>query len=107
MAKYEVSFYSAEVEYSGDFTDYTEGDLFEMALAKQDRGIDCFDHLDILSEAKMKTLKDVYVEHTYPCNKICTVSWICVNEVEMSEEERDYQAQCERDNMWFDSQADC
>lgn len=83
-----VNFYSAEVKYSGYFDDYTVEDLFKMAKAKADRGVDVWDHDEDVDDEKAKELdgKVELVRH-YPCNKLVTVEWSYIDDCPIDEEE--------------------
>lgn len=71
-----VSFFSTQVKYSGDFEDYKKEDLFKMAIAKQDKGVDCFDKSENFPDTQAKWFDGrIWVDNTYPCNKIATVKW--------------------------------
>lgn len=79
-----VNFFSVQVKYSGSFEDYSKDQLFEMAKAKQDHGVDCIDEtIEVEDDTIAKQLDGkVVIDNTYPCNKICTVGWSYIAEEE-------------------------
>lgn len=87
MAK--LTFYKTEVKYSGRYEDYTETQLFLMALAKYDKGDDCYCR-EIETDAENAKKWDGYyeVENKLPCNKIAEVTWIYADRYIAEEELR-------------------
>ncbi len=83
-----VSFFSTQVKYSGDFEDYTKEEFLKMAIAKQDKGIDCYEEtIEVVSDRIAQELATIIVvDNYYPCNKIAIVKWATID----SQEEEDY-----------------
>lgn len=82
-----VDFYSVEVRYSGSFEDYTERDLYDMALVKQaQRGDFTPDYTEEMTEEKARDLDgNIEVVNAYPCNKIAIVKYSYIRETNEEE----------------------
>ena len=75
-----VNFYKTEVKYTGCYDDYSWQDFFEMAKAKQDKGIDCFDRCEDIPDSKAHRIDDEVVVFDNPCNKTVYVEWAYIVE---------------------------
>lgn len=52
-----------------------------MALIKMAQGVDTFDYsLELKDEEAEKVDGNIFVEDTFPCNKIATVRWSFIDE---------------------------
>ena len=71
-----VDYFRTEVNYTGRFDEYTLEDWKAKAIAKQDRGIDCFNETREETEGFAKVIDGKFlVDNKYPSNKIAVVSW--------------------------------
>ena len=71
-----VNFYRVEVKYSGRYENYSKDDLYKMAVAKTDAGVDPFSHTKIMTEEEAKEfVGKVWTKNSYPCNHLADVCW--------------------------------
>ena len=78
-----VNYYSVEVKYYGDITDYTKEELFAKAQARIDKGVDPFDYSKEYSDEIAKGLDGfIEIEDRYPCNKLAIVKWCYIEDLD-------------------------
>lgn len=81
MAKVTVDFWKEEVKYSGFLEDYTINDLFEMALAKQEKRCDFTpDRSEEMDEEEAKKFDGYISFEDHPCNRLTVVKWAYIRE---------------------------
>lgn len=87
MKKVRVNFYKVEVKYSGDIEDYDIEDLYNMAIAAQERRCDFSPDEELLiPETEARALDGlVRLGSVYPSNKLCYVEWYSEEEYDVEE----------------------
>lgn len=76
MKFYKVTHYAVQVKYNMPFDLLDNEDFYDMARAKQDKGVDCFEDEEILPEHEALALDGkIFVDNNFPCSHIATVSW--------------------------------
>lgn len=71
-----VDYFKVQVSYSGRFEDIEEQEWRQKAQAKVERGIDAFDHTDLLDDdTAFKEDGCMWIRNIHPCNRIAEVNW--------------------------------
>ncbi len=79
----QVDYFKVQVSYSGKFEDIEEQEWRQKAQAKMDRGIDAYDHTDLLDEdVAFKEDGCMWIRNIHPCNRIAEVNWAEIRQEE-------------------------
>lgn len=72
----QVDYFKVQVSYSGSFEEIEEQEWRQKAQAKMDRGIDAYDHTDLLDDDKAsREAGCLWIRNAFPSNRIAEVCW--------------------------------